>query len=202
MGASARGSFAHPTLLARPRSIRVVHGVGGADLVQQGRWQFADLGHEPLQLFARQRRNADVDPLGFGEQFGVLHGGVKRAPQCGEAIGGDAGRGEKGGADLGRIHERAEEWPLPVGAGWLDGRGAVRRSAGTPCVVKKAVPTSVAFMTALRIARSSSLRASSTAVGMSESSACRLSANCTRIATLASRNQSGWATLSAVHEVE
>ncbi len=81
-------------------------------------------------------------------------------------------------------------------------RRAVRRSAGTPGVVKKAVPTSVAFMIALRIARSSSLRASSTAVGTSGSSAWRLSANCTRIATLASRSQSGWATLSAVHEVE
>ena len=100
-------------------------GVGGANLVQQGRWQFADLGHEPLQLFARQRRNADIDPLSIGEQFGILYGGVKRAPQRGKAIGGDAGRGEKGGADLGRIHDGAEDRALLVVAGELDGGGNV-----------------------------------------------------------------------------
>jgi hypothetical protein len=53
--------------LPRPRSIRVVHGVGGAHLVQQRRQQLADVGHEPLQVFARQRRDADVDSLSVGE---------------------------------------------------------------------------------------------------------------------------------------
>jgi hypothetical protein len=38
-----------PVPLPRPRSVRVVHGVGGAHLVQQRRRQLADVGHEPRQ---------------------------------------------------------------------------------------------------------------------------------------------------------
>src|SRR5262249_61320706 len=95
--------------LRRSRSIRPRRGLGGADLAQQGGRQLADLGHEPLQLFARERRHADVDPLGIGEQFGVLHGGVERAPQRGQAIGGGGGGGGKGAPGRGRRSRRRGE---------------------------------------------------------------------------------------------
>jgi len=76
-------------------------------------------------------------------------------------------------------------------------------SGGTPGLVKKAVPTSLRIHDgAEHRPASSSLRASSTAVGMSGSSGCRCKANCTMMLTVLSRSQSGLATFTADQAVE
>jgi hypothetical protein len=81
-------------------------------------------------------------------------------------------------------------------------RNAWTRSEGTEGAVKKAVPISVAFITARKTWRSSSLRASSATVGTSGSSGCFLSANCTMMLMVFSGRQVGCATFTAVHDVE
>ena len=57
----------------------------------------------------------------LGEEFRVRHGGVEGAAQRGQPVGRHARRREERGADLGRIHDRAQHGPLLVVAGELDG---------------------------------------------------------------------------------
>src|SRR6266545_5482757 len=109
-------SYARPMPLADPGEAQfhalflcLVGGIGGADLLQHGGRQGADLLDKLLQVFALHRRSGELQLLDLIEEVLVLHRGVKGAAQRSEAIGRHAGCREECQPDIGRGHDRAQD---------------------------------------------------------------------------------------------
>src|SRR5882757_7380475 len=92
--ASAGLSYARPMPLADPGEAQfhalflcLVRSIGGADLLQHGGRQGADLLDELLQVFALHRRSGELQLLDLIEEVLVLHRCVKGAAQRSDAIG-------------------------------------------------------------------------------------------------------------------